>query len=85
MDDSPDLLDNGTMMYPSKQYTDDLRTDSGPETNPLVDAFDYVFWFGDLNFRINGTREVVDGMLENHMHDYILVSDQLTMLWKVPS
>ena len=82
MDDSPDLLDDGTMMYPSRQHTDDLRTDSGPQTNPLVDAFDYVYWFGDLNFRINGTREVVDGMLENHMHDCLLISDQLTMLMR---
>ena len=70
----------------SQLFYDSLRSNL-PEAGayPLVDAFDYVFWFGDLNFLINGTREVVDGMLENHMHDYILVSDQLTMLWKVPS
>jgi hypothetical protein len=33
-----------------------------------------------LNFRINGTREVIDGMLEYHMHDALLCNDQLTML-----
>jgi len=77
-----DLLDDGDIYYPSRQHSDDLRTDSGPETNPLIDNFDYVFWFGDLNFRINGTREVVDGMLENHMHDALLCNDQLTMLMR---
>ena len=61
-DMNENLLDDGDIMpdppdslYPSTQHNDDLRTDSGPITNPLVDAFDYVFWFGDLNFRINGT------------------------------
>ena len=44
--------------------------------------FDQVFWFGDLNFRINGTRECVDGMLENHMFDALLCNDQLTLLMR---
>jgi len=85
---SPNLIEDGDvipsphLLYPSSQYKDDLRTDSGPKTNPLVHCFDYVFWFGDLNFRINGTREVVDGMLENHMHDALLCNDQLTMLMR---
>lgn len=79
--DDENLLDDG-LLYPSSQHKDDLRTDSGPKTNPLIDAFDYVFWFGDMNFRINGTREVVDGMLENHMHDALLCNDQLTMLMR---
>lgn len=62
--------------------SDDLRTDSGPQLNPLIDVSDKVFWFGDLNFRINGTREVVDGMLENHLFDALLCNDQLTMLMR---
>ena len=89
--DENNLLDDGDVLpnppnhgilYPSSQHNDDLRTDSGPKTNPLVDTYDHVFWFGDLNFRINGTREVVDGMLENHMHDALLCNDQLTMLMR---
>ena len=83
--DDGDIMPNpndNVVMYPSSQYNDDLRTDSGPKTNSLIDNFDYVYWFGDLNFRINGTREVVDGMLENHMHDALLCCDQLTMLMR---
>jgi hypothetical protein len=30
----------------------------------LTDRFDGVFWMGDLNYRINGTRAVVDQLLE---------------------
>lgn len=33
-------------------------------SNPLLDVFDHVFWFGDMNFRINGTRQVVDHLIE---------------------
>lgn len=83
------LLDDGEIILPGpySQYhhhhhhnNKDLRTDAGPILNPLIELFDFVVWFGDLNFRINGTREVVDGMLENHMHDALLCNDELTML-----
>ena len=52
-------------------------------TNPLHKQFDFVFWFGDLNFRINGTREVVDRFLELDMHRNLLNSDQLTQLMQL--
>jgi hypothetical protein len=81
------LLDDGEIIssgpysqYHHHHHNDDHRTDAGPILNPLIELFDFVFWFGDLNFRINGTREVVDGMLENHMHDALLCNDELTML-----
>lgn len=79
-----DLTGDGDILMPEECYSssDDLRTDSGPQLNPLIDVFDQVFWFGDLNFRINGTRECVDGMLENHMHDALLCNDQLTLLMR---
>ncbi|KAL3801972.1 hypothetical protein HJC23_010316, partial [Cyclotella cryptica] len=81
MDDG-DILPNPSHIHSNLRCDDDMRTDAGPTTNPLIDAYDYVFYFGDLNFRINGTREVVDGMLENHMHDALLCNDQLTMLMR---
>lgn len=75
--------DDGREDVLADQYSsDDLRTDSGPQLNPLIDVFDKVLFFGDLNFRIYGTREVVDGMLESHMHDALLCNDQLTMLMR---
>ena len=66
------------LFHPSSSCNDNNR----PRSNPLIRAFDKVFWFGDLNFRINGTREVVDGMLENHMHGALLCNDELTMLMR---
>lgn len=86
IDFEAEVLDDGVIvpppeaLYPHSKCDDDERVDAGPTTNPLITAFNNVFWFGDLNFRINGTREVVDGMLENHMHDALLCNDQLTML-----
>ena len=77
-DEEDDTSGPGLPRYSSN----DLRTDSGPQLNPLIDMFDKVFWFGDLNFRIYGTREVIDGMLESHMHDALLCNDQLTMLMR---
>lgn len=79
MDDG-DILPHPNHLHSTLKCDDDMRTDVGPTSNPLIDAYDYVFFFGDLNFRINGTREVVDGMLENRMHDALLCNDQLTML-----
>ena len=26
-------------------------------------AFDRVFWFGDLNYRVNGNRQAIDALL----------------------
>lgn len=48
--------------------------------NPLLSEFDYVFCGGDLNYRINGTRDVVDSLLENDRHDLLVVNDQLNLL-----
>lgn len=61
---------------------EETRDDCYESKNPLVHAFDHVFWFGDLNFRICGTREVVDGLIENHLHDALRCNDELTMLMR---
>lgn len=52
----------------------------GEKYNPLPHAFDHVIWAGDLNFRINGTREVVDSLLSHHRHDVLIAYDQMNML-----
>ncbi len=74
-----DTIDLVPLLHPDTQHADNDDIQQ-PTTNPLVHAFDRIFLFGDLNFRINGTREVIDGMLEYHMHDALLCNDQLTML-----
>jgi len=48
--------------------------------NPLLREFDYVFWGGDLNYRINATREVVNSLLKENRHDVLIANDQLSLL-----
>eukprot|EP00943_MAST-04B_sp_MAST-4B-sp1_P004411 g4411.t1 len=45
--------------------------------NDVSDRFHHVFWLGDFNYRINGTRDAVDKMLSLNMHDKLLKNDQL--------
>lgn len=82
LDDGDIMPDPPDLFCPGSAYNDDNCTDPRSNANPLVGAFDKVYWLGDLNFRINGTREVVDGMLENHLHDALLCNDELTMLMR---
>ncbi|KNC50149.1 inositol polyphosphate 5-phosphatase [Thecamonas trahens ATCC 50062] len=48
-----------------------------PESADLFDAFDVVIWFGDLNYRVNGTRALVDAALARNELDVLLGNDQL--------
>ena len=48
--------------------------------NPLLEEFDHVIWGGDLNYRINATRDVVDSLLAEHRHDVLVSNDQLRLL-----
>ena len=53
----------------------------------VTDRFDRVFWFGDFNFRIKKSREVVDRMLKKYSRDHevfikdLLPHDQLNELF----
>jgi hypothetical protein len=44
---------------------------------PVSECFDRVFWYGDLNYRINGTRKMVDTLLVRNMHSVLYFNDQL--------
>ncbi|KAJ0400432.1 hypothetical protein ATCC90586_006516 [Pythium insidiosum] len=43
----------------------------------VADAFDHVFWYGDLNYRINGTRRMIDRLLLHQQHAVLRFNDQL--------
>ncbi|GAB9471951.1 Inositol polyphosphate 5-phosphatase [Globisporangium polare] len=43
----------------------------------VSECFDRVFWFGDLNYRVNGTRRMVDLLLLHNKHDVLRFNDQL--------
>jgi hypothetical protein len=44
--------------------------------------YDYVFWGGDFNYRINGTREAIDSLLEHSLHSVLIENDQLKIEMK---
>lgn len=45
---------------------------------PAADRFDRVFWLGDLNYRVNGTRRMVDLLLLHDQHAVLRFNDQLS-------
>jgi len=49
----------------------------------LLSMFDFVFWAGDLNFRSNGTRAIIDSLLKADAHQILLNNDQLSLLIQV--
>ncbi|KAH7485038.1 hypothetical protein PRIC1_004341 [Phytophthora ramorum] len=49
----------------------------------ISERFDRVFWYGDLNYRINGTRRMVDTLLLRNQHDVLYANDQLQREMKV--
>lgn len=53
---------------------------SDAKHNPLPETFDQIIWGGDFNFRINGTRDIVDSLLLHNRCDVLLDNDQLRML-----
>lgn len=48
-------------------------------TLPISESFDRVFWFGDLNYRINGTRRMIDLLLLHNEHAVLRCNDQLQL------
>jgi len=39
------------------------------------DRFDFAFWFGDLNYRINGTLKVIKKLIHDNRIEVMLFND----------
>ncbi|KAK1942892.1 inositol polyphosphate 5-phosphatase [Phytophthora citrophthora] len=50
---------------------------TGGTKRTISDRFDRVFWYGDLNYRINGTRRMVDTLLLRNQYEVLYANDQL--------
>ncbi|KAI9341434.1 Endonuclease/exonuclease/phosphatase [Obelidium mucronatum] len=48
----------------------------------IIDQFDCMFWLGDLNYRVNGTRRIVDALISRKDQDIMLGNDQLSLEMK---
>jgi phosphatidylinositol-bisphosphatase len=56
---------------------EDATPEERMEQQPLLQSFDHVVFCGDLNFRIDGSRGLIDLLLHNNMHRILLANDQL--------
>lgn len=50
-----------------------------PDGATLPEVFDRVVWAGDLNYRINAPRAVVDVLIAKSMHEVLVKNDQLSL------
>jgi len=48
----------------------------------LVDRFDYIFWSGDFNYRVNQTRESTIEFIKENKFDALLKEDQMGIVQK---
>tara|TARA_B110000091_G_scaffold62498_1_gene68722 strand:- start:316 stop:1836 length:1521 start_codon:yes stop_codon:yes gene_type:complete len=73
-----------------KEVTEENKENRKDNNKPNVEGkrlgisavYDYVFWGGDFNYRINGTREAIDSLLEHSMHAVLYENDQLNIEMK---
>lgn len=61
----------------SPRANDQETVDRGSGGSSLRDIADRVVFMGDMNYRVRGTRKVVDKLLAHNMHDVMLSNDQL--------
>lgn len=54
-------------------------SDARSSCTTLPQAFDRVFWAGDLNYRVNAPRAVADLLLSKDMHGVLLNNEQLSL------
>ena len=72
---SDDLVEEESFYDYSKSFASDIQMN-------FLHRFDHVFWAGDFNFRIFGTRSIVDSLLTEDRHDVLVSYDQLNMLMR---
>ncbi|KAH3744417.1 p21-activated protein kinase [Pelomyxa schiedti] len=51
-----------------------------PPAESLTQQFDCIFWFGDLNYRINGSKNAIEHLIGDDQYtDVLVANDQLTI------
>eukprot|EP00002_Diphylleia_rotans_P032163 TRINITY_DN6732_c0_g1_i2.p1 TRINITY_DN6732_c0_g1~~TRINITY_DN6732_c0_g1_i2.p1 ORF type:complete len:590 (+),score=131.69 TRINITY_DN6732_c0_g1_i2:58-1827(+) len=64
----------------NEDIRNDLAVDSVESSyTPVTSLYDYTFWLGDLNYRINGNRKLVDAALEKNLMEVLKANDQLNI------
>ncbi|RUS15844.1 Endonuclease/exonuclease/phosphatase [Endogone sp. FLAS-F59071] len=68
-----------------KDFHRELDKDRKHPRANVTDRFDYAFWFGDLNYRVNGKRAEVEAAIARGDLTTLLENDQLTIERRSPS
>lgn len=71
---------NGEKKRNIDQMTISTSLSLGEPLAPNVeDRFHHCFWTGDFNYRINGSRKMVDTLLKENLFEVLMNNDQLTI------
>jgi Endonuclease/Exonuclease/phosphatase family 2/RhoGAP domain len=52
---------------------------------PASERFDRVFWCGDLNYRLNGNRRMVESLIDKSLYEVLVANDQLNVARSKPN
>mgnify|MGYP000029135664 CR=1 FL=1 len=71
-------LPRGRVVLPAQGEGEQVPVSSLPQRR-VSDEYDRVVFLGDMNYRINGTRVMIDTLLASRMHEVLLSNDQLSI------
>ncbi|KAG0245224.1 inositol polyphosphate 5-phosphatase [Actinomortierella wolfii] len=72
-----EVTDDGKNMNKKKQNGATMRGSKSESPTDITQQFDYTFWAGDLNYRVDMTRQEADACLARDDIETLLAHDQL--------
>ncbi|KAG0238357.1 inositol polyphosphate 5-phosphatase [Actinomortierella wolfii] len=72
-----EVTDDGKNMNKKKQNGATMRGNKSEPPTDITQQFDYTFWAGDLNYRVDMTRQEADACLAKDDIETLLAHDQL--------
>lgn len=76
------VINRDRMLLTAAASSSSKRRSINHSSRRISETFDRVFWFGDLNYRINGTRRMVDHLLLKNELEVLHFNDQLLIEMK---
>jgi phosphatidylinositol-bisphosphatase len=74
-----DVIGSSLVDVPESPVDGLTETETSKGSADALDGYDFVFWCGDLNYRINGNRKAVDAVLKQKLWEVLLANDQLLL------
>lgn len=76
------IATNLPLRAPLQRASVPREPDDARREGAVIDLFDRVVFLGDMNYRINGTRAMIDSLISSRMHEVLLFNDQLRIEMK---